>query len=1098
MTEPAVHAHPLSRRIAHVLALQPDSPALEFDEHWYSWGRIGGLAQRIGAVLEPDVEARSVGILLRNRPEHVAALMAVLQSGGTVVVINPSRGDDRTRDDIAALRLPVLIGAPGDLDSLVTPGAETTVVSIPGPDALPEIRVTATTNTEAARPGAAVRMLTSGTTGPPKRVDITYDMLARSVMGTDPAAAPAQPRKGVAIVNAPLVHIGGVFRVLQCVTQARPFVLLPRFELKPWVRAVRAHRPGAVSLVPAALRMVLHSELRREDLAGIRVVTSGTAPLSADDADAFSEKFGIPVLTSYAATEFGGGVAGWTLPDHERYWTAKRGSVGRASGGARLRVVDEHGAVLGSGEPGILEVIPGQLGPGADWIHTTDLARIDADGFLWILGRADQAIIRGGFKIMPDDVRSALESHPAVRGAAVVGRPDPRLGETPVALVELREGTTASDGELTDHLRTRLARYEIPTELAVVHTIPRTPSGKPDLRAVRRHFEEVAATANAQIHPDSDEAARPESGEPRNPTGDEPADITGVPREPAVPADDNILVGVLRKQANERGEHPLLVCDQERISYADAESRSARLARALIALGAGKGTHIGLLYPNGADFVVGAFAAARIGAVVVPFSTFSTPRELGTQLVGSDIRILLATAGYRTHDYVARLSELLPGAFDSDAARAADRVLCPAAPQLRHIAIDYAPAHPRTHVSAATRPALPDGPEPRNGRIGLSGTGRRIRDIGELDPLADIVGEELLAAMEREVDAADPLAIIHTSGSTSAPKGVVLTHGGLLGHQRNLNEIRRLTPGDRLFCNSPFYWIGGFGYALLASVLAGSTLICSNATDASATLDLLEAEKPTVTNGFAAGVAHLARHPSFAGRDLSSMRRGNLYAIMPADARPADPELRHNMLGMTEAGSVVLLSGDDSDQPEYRRGSFGRPAPGFDTRIVDPDTGADTAIGEIGELYIRGPYVMQGYYRRGREECFDADGWFHTGDLVRADDEGFVYFLGRRGARIKTAGANVSPAEVEKAITKITGATAYVLGLPDPERGQIVAAVIVTSDATLDETALRERLRQELSAYKVPRLFAALRPADVPLLAGGKVDSRQLGKIFHA
>lgn len=563
-----------------------------------------------------------------------------------------------------------------------------------------------------------------------------------------------------------------------------------------------------------------------------------------------------------------------------------------------------------------------------------------------------------------------------------------------------------------------------------------------------------------------------------------------------MPADDNILARVLRRQARERSEHPLLVCDQERISYADVESRSARLARALIALGAGKGTHIGLLYPNGAGFVVGAFAAARIGAVVVPFSTFSTPRELGEQLVGSDIRILLATAGYRTHDYVARLSELLPGAFDSEAARAADRLLCPAAPQLRHIAIDYAPANPHPQGPAATRPALPYGPGPHDGRIGLSG--RRIRDIGELGPLADTVDEELLAAMERDVDAADPLAIIHTSGSTSAPKGVVHTHGGLLGHQRNLNEIRRLTPEDRLFCNSPFFWIGGFGYALLASLLAGSTLICSNATDASATLDLLEAEKPTVTNGFAGGVAHLARRPSFAGRNLSSMRRGNLYAIMPADARPADPELRHNMLGMTEAGSVVLLSSDDSDQPEHRRGSFGKPAPGFDTRIVDPGTGADAAIGEAGELYIRGPYVMQGYYGRSREESFDADGWFHTGDLVRVDDEGFYYFLGRRGAMIKTAGANVSPAEVEKAITKITGATAHVLGVPDPERGQIVAAILVTPDATVDETALREQLRQELSAYKVPRRFAALRPADVPLLAGGKVDIQRLGEIFHA
>ena len=173
--------------------------------------------------------------------------------------------------------------------------------------------------------------------------------------------------------------------------------------------------------MPAALRTVLHSDLTRDDLQSIRAVTSGTAPLSAEDADAFTEKFGIPVLTSYAATEFGGGVAGWTLADYQKYWHAKRGSVGRASLGAQLRVVDDGGAPLGPSEAGLLEVKPGQLGPSADWMRTTDMARIDADGFLWILGRADQAIIRGGFKVMPDDVRTALESHPAVQGAAVVG-----------------------------------------------------------------------------------------------------------------------------------------------------------------------------------------------------------------------------------------------------------------------------------------------------------------------------------------------------------------------------------------------------------------------------------------------------------------------------------------------------------------------------------------------------------------------------------------------------------------------------------------------------------------------------------------------------
>ncbi|HEY0229545.1 MAG TPA: fatty acid--CoA ligase family protein, partial [Mycobacterium sp.] len=331
--------------------------------------------------------------------------------------------------------------------------------------------------------------------------------------------------------------------------------------------------------------------------------------------------------------------------------------------------------------------------------------------------------------------------------------------------------------------------------------------------------------------------------------------------------------------------------------------------------------------------------------------------------------------------------------------------------------------------------------------------------------------------------------------------GVVHTHAALLGHQLSLNQIRGLTPADRLFCNSPFFWIGGFAFGSLATLVAGSTLVCSNATDAGATLDLLEAEKPTMTNGFAAGVAHLAEHPGFAERDLSSMRRGNLYPILAPDARPADPELRHNMLGMTETGSVVSISGDESDQPESRRGSYGKPAPGFAAAVVDPEAGETLGTGETGELCVRGPYLMQGYYQRSREDCFDADGWFHTGDMARIDADGFVYFVGRRSAMIKSAGANVSPPEVERAIAKATGGLpAYVIGIPDSRRGQLVAAVVAVPDgaAAIDEAALRERLKAELSTYKIPTRFVALPSAEIPLLSSGKVDTQQLRKLFDA
>jgi long-chain acyl-CoA synthetase len=497
MTDPRVDSpvgNPLRRHITDVLDLQPDAPAIEYEGQWFTWGQVAHLARRIGSLIRAHTATPQpqVGVLLRNRPAHVAALLGVLCSDATVVTINPARGDDRTRAEIRELRLPLLIGAADDVTTLVAPSDPATVIAISDLAHDPEVIAAhgRVGGTDGERPGVAVRMLTSGTTGPPKRIDLTYDMLARSVLGPEPdrAPPPTELRRGVAIINAPLVHIGGVFRVLQCVAEARSFVLLPRFELDRWAEAVRTHRPRAVSLVPAALRMVLHSGLTRADLESIRAVTSGTAPLSAEDADAFTAKYGIPVLTSYAATEFGGGVAGWTLADHRKYWHAKRGSVGRADTGAQLRVVDDEGTPLRPDQTGLLEVKPGQLGERADWIRTTDMARIDTDGFLWILGRADQAIIRGGFKVMPDDVRSALEHHPAVEGAAVVGRRDERLGETPVAMVELRESTSADQHELMDFLRTRLARYEIPTEIAIVDAIPRTPSGKADLTAVRDYF----------------------------------------------------------------------------------------------------------------------------------------------------------------------------------------------------------------------------------------------------------------------------------------------------------------------------------------------------------------------------------------------------------------------------------------------------------------------------------------------------------------------------------------------------------------------------------------------------------------------------------
>jgi acyl-CoA synthetase (AMP-forming)/AMP-acid ligase II len=508
---------------------------------------------------------------------------------------------------------------------------------------------------------------------------------------------------------------------------------------------------------------------------------------------------------------------------------------------------------------------------------------------------------------------------------------------------------------------------------------------------------------------------------------------------------------LLREHLATRPDVDFVVCDDDRLTYADADRRSRVLARGLLASGAGRGSRVGLLFPTGIDFVVAWLAAVRIGAIAVPISTFSTPVELRDLLARADVDVLLGVPAYRGNDYVAALEDGV------GFARHGPRP--PAAPFLRHAWLD--------------------------------GT-------GALEQRAADVPDEVLDAVEDDVTPDDRMIIVHTSGSTSAPKGVVHQHGALLDHLFTLNGLRGLEAGTRLFSNSPMFWIGGLAYNIVGAFVAGATLLCSAAADPGATLDFIERERPELTNGYVASIAALVAHPSFATRDFSSIRSGNLYPLSPDGVRPADPELRHNMLGTTETGSVCLMDPDESDLPESRRGSFGRPVPGLDARVVDPETFADVPAGVMGELWFQGPSLMEGYYGRERSEVFTPDGWYRTGDLFTVDADGYFYFHGRRGDMIKTAGANVSPREVEGAVRDVTGGLgALVLALPDAERDQVVGAVILASpDAAPDLDEVRQALRARLSAYKVPRRFLVIAPDVLPMLSSGKPDMSRIVELF--
>ncbi|MFF0818639.1 class I adenylate-forming enzyme family protein [Rhodococcus sp. NPDC003318] len=487
----------------------PDSAnMIQQNGEWFTWGQVRVLVERIDEVLTGVgcEEGSRIGVVLGNRMESIAALVAILGKGRTIVTLNPMQPAARVASDLVN-SLPQVVLAPAAIwaeAEFASAAEEAGILGFAVDGSTVEQRcggpaVTIEADRDEQNP-VAVEMFTSGTTGPPKRVPLTWRQLDAAMSAvhshTGAAGPEREPLTGrVSLVVLAIVHIGGLWAVLQALTEARPFVLLPRFTVDGWVDAVYEHKPRIASLPPAAMRSVLSADVPAEKLESLRAVTAGTAFVSPDMADEFIAKYNLPVLIVYGATEFSGAVAGWTKPLHIEWWTRKRGSVGRPFPGVDLRTVDENGEVLQVGETGRLEVRAGQTGAGADgWMRTSDLAHLDEDGFLYIDGRADDAIIRGGFKVHPEVVSDALRAHPSVLDVCVYGRADERLGQVPVAVAELVEGAAAvSEDDLKTFARNKLTGYEVPVAIHVVDELPRGVSLKIDRRRLLDMVEQLEA-----------------------------------------------------------------------------------------------------------------------------------------------------------------------------------------------------------------------------------------------------------------------------------------------------------------------------------------------------------------------------------------------------------------------------------------------------------------------------------------------------------------------------------------------------------------------------------------------------------------------------
>jgi len=475
----------LSAAIGAALDTTPDEAELvAYRGLWRNRAWLRATADALDTLLQ---NAPAVGLVARNRSAHVAAFAANLRAHRSTAMIYAAQSSAGIAADIRVLRLPAILADGDDWNDETLAAARevgSTAIEL-NEDGARLLLAAGAGPFRQVDPEAAFELLSSGTTGAPKRLPLRWETLTQAVMDAG-AAYTGSTAAAPQIVVHPIGNVAGLAYIVPPLVNGQPLVLLDKFEPLAWAEAVRVYRPVRATVPPAGIRMLLDAEIPADDLASLMLIAVGGGKLDTNLQEAFEVKYGIPLLPAYGATEFGGVVANWSLDLYRQWGKAKRGSAGRASANAQLRVVDaESGGELPPSVSGRIEVRVARVGP--EWIRTNDLGCIDADGFLFLHGRADNAINRGGFKVVPDKVAAVICSHPLVADAAVVGLPDARLGAVPVAAVELIAGATLTVDELRAWLVERLLAYDMPTALRLTE-LPRNASMKVSLPAVKALF----------------------------------------------------------------------------------------------------------------------------------------------------------------------------------------------------------------------------------------------------------------------------------------------------------------------------------------------------------------------------------------------------------------------------------------------------------------------------------------------------------------------------------------------------------------------------------------------------------------------------------
>jgi fatty-acyl-CoA synthase len=516
-----------------------------------------------------------------------------------------------------------------------------------------------------------------------------------------------------------------------------------------------------------------------------------------------------------------------------------------------------------------------------------------------------------------------------------------------------------------------------------------------------------------------------------------------------------LVSDILAVRAAEIPQHPLVVLGDRRLSYGQVEARASALAAALYELGIEAGDRIALNLPNWPEFIVSMFAAAKLGAVIVPLNPKYTATELQYMLRHSESVVVVTAESWDGVDYLARFEGFLA-----------------ALPDLQYV------------VSVGEEDLWYDDRVYQFEDLVSSGEGRDY-PRPEVDPEEDL------------------FAIVYTSGTMGKPKGVSLTHTNLLATACATADALRLTREDIVFGLNTLFNVFGLAPGVLGTVAAGGTLVLQEEHEPDRALDIVERERVTVYHGLPTSFILDLYDTSRPGRDVSTVRTG-IVAGAPAPQELVEriraelvPDLRI-AYGLTETGSAISVT-LSTDPPGKQVATVGRPLDGIEVRVLDLD-GSLLPIESVGEVAVRGPGVMQGYYRQPGEtaHAFTEDGFFLTGDLGMVDEEGYLHILGRRKEMIIRGGFNVYPREVEDRLHAHPAVLdVAVVGLPHAVLGEVACACIVPVEgAIVTGEEIKDFCRETMAEYKVPDLVRFL--DGFPMTGSGKVRRVELARMISA